>query len=288
MASTVPAATTWPGRRRRWLFAAYAAFGVVIFVAFLIATFPYDDSISSILAPFKLKLIYQSQRISPPLGAKLEHVRLVSVANSPDQLLIESPDLTLAPTLGSLFLGRPGISVYADLFGGTAEAIMRQRSGVTALDFDLNGLSLSQSGLLRQLGATLSGKVSATGHAELRNPSIPDATGHFTLDGENVALQIVNGFPSLRLGTVTGTLTLDHGIITLDRLRAHGADLELNAAGTIQLAPDLPDSALAIHLSLKPAAIAINHFAIFLNLLPHPPASGPYLVQGRLAAPSIN
>lgn len=290
MANWMPSLlATRPGSwRRKWLLAAYAVFGAAIFTAFLVASFPYDDSVSSILAPFKLKLVYRAQRISPPLGARLESVRLVSVANSQDQLVLESPNVTLEPTLGSLFLGRPGVKVYAELFGGMVQATVRPRSGVVNLNFDLNGLSLVQSDPLHQLGASLSGTVSAAGSAELRNPSIPDSTGHFTLDGENVALQIVNGLPPIRLGAVTGKLALDHGTVTLERVEAHGADLELNATGTIQLAQDLPDSAVELRVSLKPTASGSAHFALFLNLLPHPPAAGPYTVEGRLAAPSIS
>jgi len=274
--------------RRKWLFAAYAVFGAATFTAFLVASFPYDDSVSSILSPFKLKLVYQEQRMSPPLGATLENVRLVSVANSEDQLVLESPNVTLAPTLGSLLLGRPGIKVYATLFGGVAQATVRPRSGVVNLSFDLSGLSLVQSDPLRQLGASLSGTISAAGSAELRNPSIPDSTGNFTLDGKNVALQIVSGLPPIRLGAVTGKLALDRGTVRLERVEAHGADLELNATGTIQLAQDLPDSEVELRVSLKPTASGSAHFALFLNLLPHPPAVGPYTVEGRLVALSIS
>jgi type II secretion system protein N len=282
-------AATQPGSwRRKWLFAAYAAFGAATFTAFLIASFPYDDSVSSILSPFKLKLVYQEQRMSPPLGATLENVRLVSVANSQDQLVLESPNVTLAPTLGSLFLGRPGIKVSATLFGGVAQATVRPRSGVVNLNFDLSRLSLVQSDPLRQLGASLSGTISAAGSAELCNPPVPDSTGNFTLDGENVAVQIVSGLPPIRLGAVTGKLALDRGTVRLERVEAHGADLELNATGTIQLAQDLPDSEVELRVSLKPTASGNAHFALFLNLLPHPPAAGPYTVEGRLVAPSIS
>jgi type II secretion system protein N len=282
-------AATRPGLwRRRWLLAASAVFGTFTFTAFLVASFPYDDSVSSILAPFQLKLVYRAQRMSPPLGARLESVRLVSVANSHDQLVLESPNVTLVPTLGSLFLGRPGIRVYAELFGGIVRATVRPRSGAVNLSFDLSGLSLVRIDPLRQLGASLSGAVAAAGSAELRNPSISASTGHFTLDCKEVAVQIVNGLPPVRLGAVTGKLAFDSGKVSLDRVDANGADLTLKATGTIQLAQDLPDSAVELRVSLKPTPSGSAHFAFFLNLLPHPPAAGPYTVEGQLGAPSIS
>src|SRR5579863_9741285 len=91
---------------------ACALLGVAVFASFLVADFPYDDTLTSMLAPYRLRLTYQSQRLSLPIGAKLTDVRLFSTAAGiDDEALLESPAVTLAPTLAALLLGRTGMHV---------------------------------------------------------------------------------------------------------------------------------------------------------------------------------
>src|SRR6266851_8396140 len=101
--------------RRRRAIIGYAVLGALLFVAFLAASFPYGDTLTSILAPYKLKVVYQSQHMSAPIGAALINVRLISTADPSGQALVQSSEVRLAPTIGSLFFGRPGLNVRADL-----------------------------------------------------------------------------------------------------------------------------------------------------------------------------
>src|SRR6266851_5046741 len=93
--------------------------GAAVFASFLVADFPYADTLTSMLAPYQLKVTYQSQRLSPPIGAKLTDVRVFSTAGASDEALLQSPAVTLAPTLAALLFGRTGMHVRADLYGGT-------------------------------------------------------------------------------------------------------------------------------------------------------------------------
>ena len=274
--------------RGKWLLTSYLVFGVILFVAFLVASFPYADTVTSMLAPFKLKLVYQGQRMSPPIGARLEDVRLISVANSPEQLLLQSPDVILAPTVGSLFFGQTGLRVRAGLYGGTVRATVHQHGGIVDVNFDLNSIMLEQSDALRQFGALLSGSISGTGSAELRGPQVPDNSANLVLDGQRVAIQIVNGFPPVHLGAISGVITLENGTLRLRDVEGHGGDAEIKAEGAIQLGPDLPDSTVDLRVSVTPTARGRAHFGLFLNLLPHPPGAGPYIIRGPLMSPSIS
>jgi type II secretion system protein N len=273
--------------QRKWPIAAYVVLGLLVFVLFLVASFPYAETVSSLLAPYKLKLVYQEEHLSPPIGAELENVQLLSDAESPGQLLLQSPDVMLTPTLGSLFLGRPGLSLRANLYGGTVGATLRHRAAFAALDFYLIGVELSQSAPLRQLGTNLSGRLSGTGSAELRGAQILDNRGRIMFDAEAVVIRIVEGSPPLHLGTMSGNLALDRGTLMLQKIEARGGDLEIQGAGEIQLANDLQESTVNLKFLVSPTASGRSHFGFFLNLLPHPPSEGPFYLSGPLISPSL-
>jgi type II secretion system protein N len=274
--------------RSKWLIAIYGIFGLAVFVTYIAASFPYSDALSSILAPYQMKLVYDSQRLSPPVGARLEDVRLLSTVGPSPQLLLRSPGVTLAPALGSLLLGRPAIRVSADLYGGLVDVTVYQRAGATNLSFVLNGVSLAESAPLQQLGTKLSGSVSGAGSAELNGMLLSGDRGHMTLDGHDVVVEIVDGAPPIRLGTVSGMLSLEDGVLTMRDVEAHSGDLELRAEGTIRLDQEVAESYLEMRLSLVPTASGREHFGIFLKLLPHPPEEGPYQVSGPLMSPNIS
>jgi len=281
-------AARWRMPRGKWLVATYGAFGLAVFLAFMAASFPYNDAISSLLAPYQMKLDYQSQRMSPPIGARLEDVRLLSTVGPSPQLILHSAGVTLAPALGSLLVGRPAIKLSADLYGGTLNATVYQHAGATDLSFVVSGLSLSESAPLRQLGPKLSGNISGAGSAQLNSPSLPGETAHMTLDGRDVAVEIAAGTPPIRLGTISGTLSLESGTLTLHDVEARGGDLEVNAEGTIHFEPEVAESDVEMRLSMVPTISGRQHFGLFLKLLPHPPEEGPYELSGPLMSPSLS
>ncbi len=268
---------------------ACALIGVAVFASFLVADFPYGDTLTSMLAPYQLKLTYQSQRLSPPIGAKLTNVRLFSTAGIDHEALLQSPAVTLAPTLAALLLGRPGMQVRADLYGGTVHVTLYQHADAVDLNFSLDSLKLAESAPLRQFGAILNGNLSGTGTAHIAGPKLPDDHAMMAIAGDNLAVSIVSGFPAIHLGTLTGNLQLDQGAIKLTEIVAHGADLDLKAAGTIELGDSPDDSTIDVTLYLNPTQSGRDHFGFFLKLLPHPPGpDAPYSVQGYLQSPSIN
>jgi type II secretion system protein N len=273
--------------RGKWLIAIYGVFGLAVFVTFVAASFPYSDALSSLLAPYQMKLVYESQHMNMPIGARLEDVRLLSTIGSAPQLILSSPDVTLAPALGSLLLGRPAISVSADLYGGNVSATIYQRAGATNLSFVLSALSLAQSEPLRELGTKLDGNVSGIGTAELKSPLLPDNTARITLDSRDVVVEIVDGAPPIRLGTVSGIISLQDGVVTMHDVEAHGGDLEVKAEGTLRLDPDIEESDVEMQLSLVPTPSGREHFGLFLKMLPHPPEEGPYDVSGPLMSPNV-
>ena len=277
-------------RARRTMIVACALLGAAVFASFLVADFPYGETLTSLLAPYHLKLTYSAQHLSVPIGAKLTNVRLFSTANAAtDDALLQSPAMTLAPTLASLLFGSPGMHVRADLYGGLVRLTLHQRAGAVNLDFDLDSLQLAQSAQLRALGAVVDGTLSGNGTAQINGPNLPDDNAMIKVSGDQLAISIVNGFPAIHLGTLTGNLKLERGAVKLDGFVGHGADLDLKADGTIQLGETPEDSTIDLTLYLDPTPAGRDHFGFFMKLLPHPPGpDAPFSIQGDLLSPSIS
>jgi type II secretion system protein N len=286
-AAPAPQRAAWWRERRALV--GYAALGLAVFVTFLVANFPYADTFTTILAPYRLKLVYQDQRISPPIGAELRDVSLISTADAGDEPVLQSPAVILAPTFASLLLGRPGLRVRADLYGGVVKATIRQRAGITDLSFRLDELNLGDGRPLRMFGAIVDGLISGEGTAVIGGPNIPDDSGRMTLEGDHLSLAIANGFPAVHLGTLSGLVQLGAGTLKLDGVEAHGDDLDLKASGTIQLGATIDDSTVDLTVYLNPTRAGRDHFGFFLHMLPHPPGpDAPYTLQGDLLAPSLS
>lgn len=278
-----------PRARRRGLIIASGAVGALfVFAAFLIASFPYDDVLSTLLAPYRLKLVYREQRLHLPIGVTFDGVDLVSIASSPSQLLLRSPRIALRPTLGAILSGRTGLGFDAEVYRGTLNATLDQEAGAIGVTFKARALDLGQSQALSQFGATLGGTFSGGGSGRIDGPALVRSAGRATLEGRNVTLEVTHGFPLIHLGAVSGRLLLEHGVLRFTDLEAHGGDVEARADGTLQLADDPAESTVAARVSLTPTPSGRAHFGLLFNMLPHPPSAGPYEVRGPLRSPSIS
>jgi type II secretion system protein N len=277
--------------RGRKALAAYLAIGFAIFVVFLIASFPYSAQVSSMLAPYHLRLTYDRQRISPPIGVDLFNVKLTAADINPADPLLQSPEVTLTPTLSALLLGRTGLHLRADLFDGVVKTTFRQRAGIVDLDFNLDAINPAQCVPLRSLGAIVEGRVSATGTARIVSPALPDNSAQMTLDARQVIITLINGvgFPPIEMGTVTGVLQLAQGSLAIQNLHAEGGDADIEAQGSIQLAANLADSTIMLQFTLQPTPAGRDHLGFFLNFLPHhDDPSTPYNLSGPLLTPNLS
>jgi type II secretion system protein N len=278
-----------PRQRKAW--AAYLAVGLIVFVIFLIASFPYDATISSMLAPYHLRLIYDSQRISLPIGVELIDANLISTGMNQSDPLLQSPELTLAPTLSALFMGHPGLRLRARLYDGVVKTTLRQHAGIVDLNFDLDEINPALCVPLRSLGAIVEGRVSAEGSAHIVSPNLPDNSAQMSLDARQVVITLVNGlgFPPLELGAVTGAVHLSNGTLAIERARATGGDAEIDAAGAIQLGVTPADSIIDLQFTLTPTPAGREHLGFFLNFLPlRQDPTTPYTLSGPLLQPKLS
>jgi type II secretion system protein N len=266
----------------------YVGLGLLMFFIFLAANFPYGEELSSLLAPLNLALTYTDHRAHLPIGAELDGVTLSSTLAPGSAPLLDGANLTLAPTLGSLLLVRPGIHLQAELYGGFLSLVLYHISRGIGLGVDASSLDLSRYDQLVRMGVNLRGFLSGNGAVLLPGADPMLGSGQLHLKVTHCTLRVMRGLPSLRLGDLDGTAHLDQGVVTVDTLEGNGADFTLSASGTIRLATNLTDSMIDLHVKLVPTPSGRTHLGTLLQLLPHPPGEQPYLIRGRLLAPQIS
>jgi type II secretion system protein N len=266
----------------------YALFGLALFAAYLIATFPYSTTLSKVLGPMGLEFSSTGQSASFPFGARLTDVRVTSTRLASAIPLLESPSITIAPSFLSLLTLHPGVRVKAALFDGVVKVTMRLSGGGTAIAYDVDAVDLARQHLFSIPGAEASGTLSGNGNLWLSAGDLTADTGDGDLSA--VGLTIVSAMASapIRLGDGHSGFKLDRGTLTIEDLKTSGGDLGLTAAGTIELAPDPGQSRLNIQFTLTPAPAAAARLSMLLGMLPHPPSQGLYRLTGTLDSPRIS
>ena len=292
-------------RKRGWLLVGYGVFATAVFIISVAASFPYADTISTLLEPMGIKVAFQRQQLNFPLGARLTDVRLISVPAG--QALLESPEIIISPALLGLFRGQAALRILARIYGGVIEGTIHQHAGVVTVNFDLESIELAQliQGIAQLQvetqvdenepqrfseypGTAWEGQLSGRGFAQMAGSDVAGGQASLTIVGRRIEVTIVNGLPSLDLGVVRGKLVLENGIATLQDVRADGSDGKLEAHGEIRLAPALAGSDMNLTVSVIPTRKAWTNFGALLNMLPHAPSEGPYDIKGLLSSLTVS
>ena len=265
---------------------AYAAIGVLLFFAFLLATFPYTDTLTGVLAPMGLRLSSREQGISFPFGVTMDGATLDSQAGG--RPFFQSDKLRVTPTLLSLLTGAPGVKISADAYGGSFDLHARRSGDGTELSFRGADLHLESYPALSAMGVNLGGIISGDGDMYISQDDIAADHGMLHLTASDASYRMLAGTPPLKLGNLTATIKLDQGKVTIEQLESHGGDLTLSGRGVIELDPNLPDSEVAIRFQLATTPVGSKQLGFLLNFLPHPPNSTPYFLHGTLGAPGLS
>ena len=265
---------------------AYIAVGVLLFFAFLLATFPYGDTLSGVLAPMGLRLSMRDQGLSFPFGIRMDDVML----DSPDgsRQVFQSERLRVRPALLSWLIGAPAVNISADAYGGTFDLHARRIGDATVLSFQGADLHVEKYPALRTMGVNLHGIISGNGDAYVTRTDLFADRGEVHVGASGATYQIFPGMKPLSLGDITASVQLDQGKITIEQIDSHGGDLSISGRGVIQLQPDLPYSEIAIKFDLSVTPAGRERLGILLNFLPHPPNAGPYFLSGTLALPRLS
>lgn len=264
----------------------YALIGVLVFFAILVATFPYSDTLTNVLAPMGLRLSSRDQGMSFPFGVRMDGVMLDSPADG--RTLFQSDTMRVTPALLSWLIGSPGVRIRADAYGGSFDLRARRRGNATEFNFRGSDLHLERYPDLRAMGVNVTGIVSGDGDAFVTPDDISADHGVVHVTASDASYRIFPGMPPLKLGSLTAIVALDNGKLTIEQVESHGGDLTISGRGLIQLEPNLPDSEVAINFQLATTPVGRQRLGILLNFLPHPPNSTPYFLHGTLAAPGLS
>jgi type II secretion system protein N len=282
-----------PDGRGRFVLAGYAALGIILFAVFLFATFPYSSTLSKILKPMGLEISSRGQSINFPFGAELTDVRLTSSqasSNQPgsDEPILESPSVTIAPSIMSLLMLHPGVNVKASLYDGIARVTARPSGNGTALDFNLDNLNLAlQHAFTIPLIGTL-GELSGRG-AMWISPNDFAANigeGQLSAAGLMITAAIVSG--PIRMGNAQTAFNLKNGVLTIENFKNSGGEVAMTANGTVMLAEEIGDCELAIQFTLVATPDATRRLNFIFSNLPHPPGPEPYRLTGTIASPELS
>jgi len=265
---------------------AYTAIGMLVFFAFLIATFPYTDTLTNVLTPMGLRLSSRDQGMSFPFGIRMDGVMLDSPADG--RAVFQSDTMRITPALLSWLMGSPGVKISADAYGGSFDLRARRRGDATELSFSGADLHLEKYPGLRAMGVNLSGIISGGGDVYITQDDIAADHGMIRLTGSDASYRMLPGTPPLKLGNLTAVVKLDNGKLTIEQMESHGGDLTVSGRGVIQLDPSLPDSEVAIQFQLATTPVGRERLGLLLNFLPHPPSSTPYFLHGTLASPGLS
>jgi type II secretion system protein N len=266
---------------------AYAGAGLLLFIVFTIGTFPYDRALTSALVPLGLKVSYNAEHPAFPVGAVLEDVRLVSLDQPGASPLVQSEALKLTPGLGTL-IGRPGVGINADIYGGNARATVRRAGDSTNLAFSLTDIDLARYPMSPQYGVNLKGVVSGGGNFAIINRALTSQVGDLNLDGHDLDFGLGRGMPAVKFSNVKGSFTVDHATLRINALEASGPDLALSGSGVIHLGPTLAGSIMQLTLRITPTMAGRAKLGVLFAFLPHPPDNRPYILRGPVLTPSIS
>jgi type II secretion system protein N len=271
--------------RERKLEVSYAGAATLVFIAVLVSTFPYSQTMRAVLEPMGLALTSASQHYSFPFGTRLDDVRLRAISRPHSPLLFEGKSVRIAPSILWTLLMRPGISTSASAYGGNI-AVSAHRSGRgTALSFSASAIKLGEYPDLHPFGFNLGGELTGAGILSLVPSGVSADAGKVEFDIKALTVSPPGAGPAIDLGDTHAALLLENGVLTIVELKSKGGDLSLDGSGTVKLGQDLMQSPLAMRLTLVPSPKARQKLQVLLGMMPHPPGLRPYVLKGTLGAP---
>lgn len=241
----------------------YSTFVLFSLTATFFLTFPYDT--------LKERLKQEADQVGwhvrmGSLGPGFFSLRASDVQVSkkavgeevPESLMVES--VSVGPSLFPL-----GMSVKGKLLGGSVVAHVIGMGG-SRLKVDVDGLDLSSGNLKTFSGVDSAGTLDA--HVDVSGlQDLSQATGSVRIEGKGLT---INGgtatltipqfgpdptpldLPKIVIGDITGVVSIEKGVATVDEFKSKSNDLEVAISGSAKLAKRLDYSEPNLEIRLKP------------------------------------
>jgi type II secretion system protein N len=257
--------------RRYWKLAATGGFGLLVFVAVLVFTLPYERVKDYIVAMADQKGYDVEIKSAGPalgLGLRLKDVVIAtrpSDASKPTRLLV--PQASLRMSLLGLLAGHKTYQVFATPFGGELEiesTDSKTSKGlrVQAKDIDLADIPFVKAAINLPMFGSIelhldakmpSGKAGSTAGSltwTCSDCALGDGKAKLIIPG-NALLAEGLGLPKIRLGDFVGTVVIEKGVGRLQGVQAKSPDGEITLEGEIKLADNMKSSTLDLYVRFK-------------------------------------
>jgi len=275
----------------------YVAYTTVLFVVFLLLTFPHDIVVRRLLNSVGTAgsdIEFNSVNFAWWKGYQIDGLRVGSPAGDGDAPVFEMSHFWIRPAVSQLVRGNPyTVQVSAELYGGSADGDVSLKNGALTGTLQWRGLSVNRyrtlTALLEegQLAGRFSGLVSF--ETRLANPTSGQATGEVSIDGAGVTAAKWAGItvPDVSLKQTRLKFKLSPGRLEVQELNASG-DISVQASGQVNLKEPLPQSTLNLHATILQTATTPDALKAALALIPRAPGAkldAPVNIAGTLGNP---
>jgi type II secretion system protein N len=277
----------------------YLGYTSVLFLAFLLVTFPHDLLIRRMLTTFNqgpVNVEFSSAGLAWTKGYELTGLR-ITPRNPPGQApYIECSHLFVRPAIGELVRGNPyALTVSAELYGGVAQGEVTFKGGNLAGNIEWHDLSLGRYRTLTALldEGQLAGRLSGQFGFETRGPNfaIGQGTGEVSLDGASLSSAKVSGFtvPDAKLSQTKMKFKVGGGRFEIQEFNATG-DVGIQGSGQIILREPFSESTLNLRATFLPSPATPDALKGALMLIPRQPGAkpdAPVSITGPLDHPKL-
>lgn len=285
----------WMGGRTTFLYIGYTT---VLFVAFLLLTFPHELLVRRALSNVNegpVGVDFKAVNFAWFNGYEITGTR-VSSRDDEGPPYLECSRLWIRPSFSALMRGNPyDFLVDADLYGGTARGeVSLDGTGVTG-NLEWRDLDLSRYRTLTALieEGQLVGHVS--GQLLFETPTdnfnAGNASGQVNLDDASLASAKIEGFsiPDVRLRQTTLKFLVRNGHLEVQDFQVTG-DVKAQGSGQIVLRSPLEESVLNLRATIVTGLETPDALKAAVALIPRAPGAkpdAPITVTGTLARPRI-
>lgn len=279
--------------RMTWLYVGYT---LVLFLIFLLITFPHDLMIRRVLATLDrgpLGLDFATAGLAPK-GYEVAGLKIGGDDGSVP--VLETSKLWVRPALRELLSGNPyAASISGELYGGSVGGRIAYQDGGVAGTVEWKDLDLTR---YRTLSAQLdegeiAGKVSGSVTFDVRGQSFQQgqASGDVVVDRAALTKAKINGWPipDLHLTQTKTNFKVAGGRLELNDLVATG-DVSLQGSGQIVLKDPVGESVLNLRATITATPQTPDAIKAALALIPRPAGSkpdSPLTVTGTLSRPRL-
>ena len=276
----------------------YSGFTSVLFLLFLLVTFPHELVVRRALSAAHGPAVidFTGVRFAWLNGYEIDGVQIASASADGQAPYIECNRLWVRPALGALLRGNLyDFLLHADLYGGAATGEVSITGASMAGTMQWKDLSLSRyrglTALLDegQLAGRVSGAMNFEGRAPNLNPG--QGTGELFVDGAALTGAKVGGFPvpDLRLRQTKAKFAVREGRLEVQEFQATG-DIDVQASGNIVFRDPPEESMLNLRVTIQQSLATPDAVKTLVGLIPRPAGSkpdAPIMLTGTIARPHV-